>query len=70
MLRLQAPELAGARVRLALGARLEGVLRCAQPSSAAGEHGLLRDTAVLSVLAEEWPDVRRRLVGAGSSSAD
>ena len=47
----------------ALGARLEGVLRSAQPSSATGEQGLLRDSAVFSVLADEWPDVRRRLVG-------
>ena len=47
----------------ALGARFEGVLRSAQPSSATGEHGLLRDSAVFSVLADEWPEVRRRLSG-------
>ena len=47
----------------ALGAAFEGVLRSAQPSSAAGERGLLRDTAVFSVLAAEWPVVRDRLTG-------
>ena len=47
----------------ALGAAFEGVLRSAQPSSATGEQGLLRDTAVFSVLADEWPAVRRRLTG-------
>jgi RimJ/RimL family protein N-acetyltransferase len=45
----------------ALGARLEGVLRSAQPSAAAGEAGRLRDTAVFSVVAGEWPEVRSRL---------
>ena len=45
----------------AIGAAFEGVLRCAQPSAAAGEQGLLRDTAVFSVLAAEWPGVRDRL---------
>lgn len=47
----------------ALGAAFEGVLRSAQPSSAAGEQGLLRDTAVFSVLADGWPAVRQRLTG-------
>ena len=45
----------------ALGAQLEGVLRCAQPSSAAGEDGRLRDSAVFSLLAAEWPAARQRL---------
>ncbi len=46
-----------------LGARFEGVLRNWQPSTASGEHGLLRDTAMYSVVADEWPAVRRSLVG-------
>ena len=45
----------------ALGAAFEGVLRSAQPSAARGETGRLRDTAVFSVLAAEWPGVRDRL---------
>jgi RimJ/RimL family protein N-acetyltransferase len=45
----------------ALGAQLEGVLRRAQPSSAAGEDGRLRDSAVFSLLAAEWPASRERL---------
>ena len=46
----------------ALGARFEGVLRSAQPSAAAGETGRLRDTAIFSVVAGEWPEVRTRLI--------
>jgi len=45
----------------ALGAEFEGVLRSAQPSRAPGEEGLLRDTALFSVVAGEWPSVRDRL---------
>lgn len=45
----------------ALGATFEGVLRNWQPSHAAGEDGLLRDTALFSIVAPEWPDVRARL---------
>ena len=45
----------------ALGARFEGVLRKWSQSWAAGEDGQLRDSAVFSVIASEWPECRRRL---------
>ena len=41
-----------------LGARFEGVLRSWGPSHAPGEAGQLRDTAMFSVTAAEWPAVR------------
>jgi len=44
-----------------LGATFEGVLRQWQPSQAAGEAHLLRDTAMYSIVAGEWPAVRARL---------
>ncbi len=48
-----------------LGARFEGVLRQWSPSHTPGEEGLLRDSAMFSVIAAEWPAVkaglRRRL---------
>lgn len=48
-----------------LGATFEGVLRQWSPSRAPGEDGLLRDSAMFSVIASEWPTVhatlRRRL---------
>ncbi|MFF6995176.1 GNAT family N-acetyltransferase [Streptomyces sp. NPDC008313] len=44
-----------------LGARFEGVLRNWSRSWAPGEDGLLRDTAVYSVTAEEWPRCRTAL---------
>ncbi len=44
-----------------IGATFEGVLRGWQPSQVPGEEGLLRDTAMYSVLASEWPGVRDRL---------
>ena len=44
-----------------LGATFEGVLRGWQPSHVVGEEGLLRDSAMYSVLAVEWPAVRRGL---------
>jgi len=44
-----------------IGARFEGVLRNWQPSHAAGEAGGLRDTAMFSIVASEWPAVRDRL---------
>jgi N-acetyltransferase len=37
-----------------LGARFEGVLRSWSPSRAPGEEGLLRDSALFSILAPEW----------------
>jgi N-acetyltransferase len=44
-----------------LGARFEGVLRNWSRSWAPGESGLLRDSAMFSVVADEWPDVRTAL---------
>ena len=44
-----------------LGARFEGVLRNWGPSHAPGEEGRLRDSAMFSVTATEWPDVKSRL---------
>jgi RimJ/RimL family protein N-acetyltransferase len=45
-----------------IGATFEGVLRSWQPSHAEGEDGLLRDTALFAIVADEWTDVRARLV--------
>ncbi|MFJ9741681.1 GNAT family N-acetyltransferase [Streptomyces sp. NPDC101166] len=44
-----------------VGARFEGVLRNWSRSWAPGEDGRLRDTAVFSITAEEWPERRVRL---------
>jgi RimJ/RimL family protein N-acetyltransferase len=44
-----------------LGARFEGVLRNWGPSHAPGEEGRLRDSAMFSVTAAEWPDVKSHL---------
>ena len=44
-----------------LGATFEGVLREHRASTAAGEAGTLRDTAVYSIVAGEWPTIRDRL---------
>ncbi|GAB3685843.1 GNAT family protein [Actinocorallia lasiicapitis] len=49
------------RAIAATGARFEGVLRSWSQSWAPGEEGLLRDSAMFSVLAPEWPEVRERL---------
>lgn len=50
-----------------VGARFEGVLRNWSASWAPGEQGSLRDSAIFSVTAQEWPEVRagleRRLAG-------
>jgi RimJ/RimL family protein N-acetyltransferase len=58
-----------------LGARFEGVLRQWSPSHVPGEDGLLRDSAMFSVIASEWPatkatlrrrlEIRTRMAGAG-----
>jgi RimJ/RimL family protein N-acetyltransferase len=49
-----------------LGATFEGVLRNWQPSHVPGEEGRMRDSAMFSITAAEWPRVRedlaRRLV--------
>lgn len=53
-----------ARSRAAIesvGARFEGVLRNWSRSWSAGEEGRLRDSALFSVTAEEWPRCRVRL---------
>jgi RimJ/RimL family protein N-acetyltransferase len=44
-----------------LGARFEGVLRNWSPSWASGEEGMLRDSAMFSVIAAEWPTVKSAL---------
>jgi RimJ/RimL family protein N-acetyltransferase len=44
-----------------VGARFEGVLRNWSRSWAPGEDGRLRDSAIFSITAEEWPDCRSRL---------
>ncbi|MEU4622635.1 GNAT family protein [Actinoplanes sp. NPDC023801] len=53
-----------ARSRAAIagtGARFEGVLRNWSRSWAPGEHGMLRDSALYSVVVEEWPECRAYL---------
>jgi RimJ/RimL family protein N-acetyltransferase len=45
-----------------LGARFEGVLRSFGPSWAPGEQGLLRDSAMYSVIAPEWPSCEDHLL--------
>jgi RimJ/RimL family protein N-acetyltransferase len=44
-----------------LGARFEGVLRRWSRSHAPGEEGLLRDSAMFSIITSEWPSVQERL---------
>jgi N-acetyltransferase len=46
-----------------LGATFEGVLRQWSPSRVLGEEGQLRDSAMFSVIASEWPNVRDHLRG-------
>jgi RimJ/RimL family protein N-acetyltransferase len=45
----------------AVGARFEGVLRNWSQSWAPGEDGRLRDSAIFSITAAEWPDCRTAL---------
>lgn len=45
----------------AVGARFEGVLRSWSRSWAPGEEGRLRDSAMYSVVAADWPATRRHL---------
>jgi RimJ/RimL family protein N-acetyltransferase len=45
----------------ALGAQFEGILRNWSQSWAPGEEGKLRDSAIYSVIASEWPECRHRL---------
>ncbi len=51
-----------------VGARFEAVLRSWQPSHAKGERGQLRDTAMHSIVAAEWPEVRRAAPGPSGRS--
>lgn len=44
-----------------LGVHFEGVLRSWSPSWTPGEQGALRDSAMFSVIAPEWPSVRRAM---------
>jgi len=52
------------------GARFEGVLRSWARSWAPGEEGQLRDSAVYSLVAAEWPACRQRLRTLLATSAD
>lgn len=49
------------RALAGIGASFEGVLRSWSPSHTPGEEGRLRDSAMFSVVAPEWPDVRAAL---------
>jgi RimJ/RimL family protein N-acetyltransferase len=53
----------------ALGVTFEGVLRSWSASWAPGEEGLLRDSAMYSVIAPEWDAVRSRLAARLAGSA-
>jgi N-acetyltransferase len=44
-----------------LGATFEGVLRSWSPSRVPGEEGLMRDSAMFSVISSEWPTVKAGL---------
>ncbi|MES5823428.1 GNAT family protein [Streptomyces sp. RG80] len=46
---------------LSVGARFEGVLRNWSRSWVPGEDGRLRDSAIFSITAAEWPECRERL---------
>jgi N-acetyltransferase len=45
-----------------LGASLEGILRHHRPSTAAGEDGRPRDTALYSITDDDWPVVQEALI--------
>lgn len=60
-LKTDARNLRSRRALEALGATFEGVLRSWSMSWAPGEEELLRDSAMYSVIAPEWPAVRDRL---------
>lgn len=47
---------------LRLGSTFEGVLRSFQPSLVAGEEGLFRDSAMFSIVKDEWSGVLESLV--------
>jgi RimJ/RimL family protein N-acetyltransferase len=52
-----------------VGATLDGVLRRWSRSWVPGEDGMLRDSAIYSIVSEEWPDRRARLGGRLSALA-
>ncbi|AYG04981.1 GNAT family N-acetyltransferase [Gryllotalpicola protaetiae] len=45
----------------AVGASFEGILRNWQPSAVPGEEDLLRDTAMFSITAAQWPNTKSAL---------
>src|SRR5262249_14530967 len=47
-----------------LGAKLDGILRAHMPAA----HGRVRDSAVYSILAAEWPELRARLLDRSARS--
>jgi RimJ/RimL family protein N-acetyltransferase len=49
------------RALAGLGASFEGVLRAWSPSRVPGEEGRLRDSAMFSIVAAEWPQTRADL---------
>lgn len=49
------------RALAGLGASFEGVLRAWSPSRVPGEEGRLRDSAMFSIVAAEWPQTRAGL---------
>jgi RimJ/RimL family protein N-acetyltransferase len=44
-----------------VGGRLDGVMRAWQPSLVPGEEGRARDSAMYSIVPDEWPAVKARL---------
>ena len=58
------------RAIAATGARFEGVLRSWSPSWVPGEEGRLRDSAMFSVIAGEWPAVRSALAARVEQAAE
>jgi RimJ/RimL family protein N-acetyltransferase len=52
-----------------IGGVFEGVLRSDRPSWVPSEKGLLRNTAVYSVVSAEWPQVKSRLMTILSASS-
>jgi N-acetyltransferase len=57
------------RAIAATGATFEGVLRSWSPSRVPGEEGRLRDSAMFSVIAAEWPAVKSALAARVARSA-
>ena len=51
------------RALAGIGATFEGVLRSWSPSRVLGEEGRLRDSAMFSIVAAEWPRARDHLRG-------